>query len=161
LNANLKAFLDTIAHSEGTKDIGDDGYNVIVGSRPMQAITFSSYHDHPRITVRIRKDNPSTPFDEELLSSAAGRYQILIRYFDAYKKSLNLPDFSPTSQDAIALQLIRECNALDDVLEGRFEKAIDKCKSRWASLPGAGYNQHENTLLALRTAFINFGGSLS
>ena len=161
MNSNLSAFLSTIAFSEGTKDLGHDGYDVIVGSKPSQVITFSSFRDHPRIVVRLRKDNPFTKVSEELLSSAAGRYQILERYFDAYKKQLNLGDFSPASQDAIAIQLFNECKAYDDILAGFFEKALQKCVSRWASLPGAGYNQHENTVASLRTAYINYGGTLS
>lgn len=94
-------------------------------------------------------------------STAAGRYQILERYFDAYRVQLNLPDFGPASQDAIAVQLIRECRALADIEAGRFDAAIRKCASRWASLPGAGYQQHENRLDDLRTAYVAAGGSLA
>lgn len=158
---NLSAFLDTIAYSEGTKGLGDNGYNILVGSRPSQIITFSSYSDHPRIYVRVRADNPKTAVDEEIISSAAGRYQILARIYDAYKEPLKLGSFSPTSQDAIAKQLIRECGAMDHVLSGNFEKAITLCKSRWASLPGAGYGQHENSMLALRSAYHAYGGKFS
>ncbi len=161
MNSNLKAFLSTIAFSEGTKDLGDDGYNILVGSRPSQVITFSSYSDHPRICIRVRKDNPQTAFDEEILSTAAGRYQILERIFDHYKKQLKLKDFGPESQDAIAIQLIRECSALEPITAGRFETAVTKCRSRWASLPGAGYNQHENTMASLRLAYTDFGGKFS
>jgi hypothetical protein len=32
-NPNIKAFLDTIAYSEGTIHIGDNGYNVFFGRR--------------------------------------------------------------------------------------------------------------------------------
>ncbi|MGC7995735.1 lysozyme, partial [Salmonella enterica] len=76
-----------------------------------------------------------------LSSTAAGRYQLLARYFDAYKKQLNLPDFSPASQDAIALQQIKERGALADVDAGRFDIAVGKVRNIWASLPGAGYGQ--------------------
>lgn len=150
--SNLTAFLDTIARSEGTASIGDRGYNCLVGSTPTQPLLFGSYRDHPRTKIQLRPD---------LISTAAGRYQILARYFDAYKAQLRLPDFSPSSQDSIAVQLIRECKALDDVNDGRFDQAIAKCASRWASLPGAGYGQHENQLAALRTAFIAAGGMLA
>jgi len=145
---NLKAFLTMIAVSEGTAGIGDNGYNVIVG----QAL-FRSYADHPRQRVFVKRINQ--------YSTAAGRYQILAKYFDAYKKQLNLPDFSPDSQDKIAIQLIKECRALDDVNSGRFVQAVEKCRSRWASLPGAGYGQHENSLTALQSAYVNAGGVIS
>src|ERR1700742_991434 len=98
---NLDAFLKMIGFSEGTLFIphSDEGYRVIVGSTPAHPHLFLSYADHPRIAVRL---SPT------LTSTAAGRYQILERFYDSYKTSLNLPDFSPTSQDAIATQMIRE-----------------------------------------------------
>lgn len=145
---NRKAFLAMIAVSEGTKGHGDDGYNVIVGGE-----LFSSYADHPRKLVVLNKRG--------LKSTAAGRYQLLARYYDAYKKQLNLPDFSPASQDAIAIQQIKERKALDDVDAGRFELAVKKCRNIWASLPGAGYGQHENTIEYLKKAYAAAGGSIA
>lgn len=136
----LKAFLSLIAFSEGTKGKGDDGYNVIVGGE-----LFHNYSDHPRKKVYIKRiDNYST---------AAGRYQILSRLYDFYKKAMSLPDFSPASQDRIALRLIGECKAAHDIEEGRIREAITKCKSRWASFPGAGYKQHENKMESLLKAY--------
>jgi len=144
MNSNRKAFLDMIATSEGTIGHGDNGYNVDVGGK-----LFQGYADHPRILVKL---------SPVLKSTAAGRYQLLSKYFDYYKKLLKLPDFSPDSQDAIAIQQIRECKALADVDEGRFDMAVQKCAHIWASLPGAGYNQHENKLEDLRAAYIEAGG---
>jgi muramidase (phage lysozyme) len=159
--SNLRAFLDMIAFSEGTLAIGDRGYNCIVGSKPSQPILFGSYSDHPRLKVKLRDDDKLTPADESLLSTAAGRYQILARIFDGYRKQLNLPDFGPASQDAIAIQLIRERDALEDATAGRFEDAVRKCSSAWASLPGAGYGQHENAVARLRDAYVKAGGALA
>lgn len=142
---NRQAFLTMIATSEGTAPLGDNGYNVLVGGK-----LFKGYADHPRILVDLPRLG--------IKSTAAGRYQILARYFDVYKKQLKLPDFSPASQDAIAVQMIRECGALDDVDAGRVGAAIEKCKSRWASLPGAGYGQHEQNRDFLVSAYIKAGG---
>jgi muramidase (phage lysozyme) len=155
---NTTAFLGMIAKSEGTYFIGECGYNVIVGSTRTQPLLFKSYADHPRMRIMVRKDDPRTPQNEELVSTAAGRYQILARYFDSYKKSLNLPDFGPQSQDAIAVQMIREQKALDDVIMGHVELAVGKCSNIWASLPGAGYGQHENAIVKCRQWFIECGG---
>lgn len=149
---NIDAFLAMIAASEGTARIGDRGYNVLVGSTPEHPHLFDSYADHPRVRVRL---------SDTLTSTAAGRYQILERYFDAYKAQLHLSDFGPASQDAIATQMIRECGALADVAAGRFDEAVTKCASRWASLPGASYGQHENKLADLRQAFTGAGGTLA
>jgi len=158
MSPNLKAFLDMIAHSElGDALIAasDNGYNVIVGSTARNPRLFASYADHPRelVTMVIR--------GKILKSTAAGRYQILSRYFAAYKQRLGLKDFGPDAQDAIAIQMIRECKALPDIEAGRFAQAVEKCRSRWASLPGAGYDQHENKLNDLQAAFTKAGGKLA
>lgn len=152
--SNLAAFLQMIAVSEGTRDIpgGDNGYRVIVGSTPQKPSLFDSYADHPRVHVRL---------SSTLYSTAAGRYQILERYFDAYKKQLTLPDFSPASQDAIATQMIRERGALPDVEAGRFDAAISRCANLWASLPGAQYGQHTNLIADLRAAYQAAGGTFA
>ncbi|WAR43628.1 glycoside hydrolase family 24 protein [Methylomonas rapida] len=147
MNANRKAFLDMIAHSEGTstcKATRHNGYDVIVGGT-----VFTDFSDHPRKLVQL---------NTRLKSTAAGRYQLLMRYWDVYKKQLKLPDFSPASQDAVAIQQIREQKALADVDAGRFEVAVAKCANIWASFPGAGYGQHENTLAALQKAYVEAGG---
>ncbi len=152
LAPNLGAFLDMLAASEiGPKllAVTDDGYNVIVGSIPAKPILFSDYANHPQ------KHNPA------MNSDAAGRYQFMGRYWSHYKLQLGLPDFGPESQDKWAIQLIKECRALDDVMTGHFDKAVAKCSSRWASLPGAGYGQHENQLTALEDAYERAGGTFA
>ncbi len=153
--SNRHAFLSMIAYSEiGTAllAVSDDGYNVIVGSTAAYPTLFGSYADHPRQLVHL------TP---TLSSTAAGRYQLLARYFDVYKRFLGLPDFSPSSQDAIAIQQIRECRALGDVDAGNFADAVEKVAHIWASLPGAGYGQHENEIASLQAAYVRYGGILA
>lgn len=130
MNKNLKSFLNTIGFSEGAD------YNTLVGGGK-----FTSFADHPRVKVFLPKLN--------IHSTAAGKYQILARYFDAYKKTLNLKDFSPASQDAIATQMIKEQRAMDDIEAGDIAKAILKCSNIWASFPGAGYGQHEHKMADL------------
>lgn len=156
MSPNLKAFLDMIAYSEIGPQLlkkSDNGYDVIVGSTPLKPDLFRSYKDHPRKVVKLSNGIPS---------SAAGRYQILERYYDAYRLQLGLADFGKVSQDLIALQLIKECKALGDIEAGRFDQAVFKCKSRWASLPGANYpGQRMNPLATLRTAYTNAGGLIA
>ena len=55
-----------------------------------------------------------------------------------------LKDFSPKSQDAVALQQIKERGALPMIDRGDIRQAIDRCSNIWASLPGAGYGQFEH-----------------
>ncbi len=149
MSPNLKAFLDMLAFSEGTARVpnSDNGYRVIVGGS-----TFTSYADHPRKLVTL------TP---KLKSTAAGRYQLLARYFDAYKKLLKLPDFSPPSQDAIAIKQIAEQGALKAIEAGDLVSAVKYCANIWASLPGAGYGQREESMPKLKAAYLKAGGTLS
>lgn len=155
MHPNVKAFLDTIALSELGPDLlvaSDNGYNVIVGSTARNPHLFNSYADHPRQMVKLIVRG------QQLTSSAAGRYQVLMRYYDSYKRSLALPNFGPDAQDAIAVQMIMECHALELIIAGKFEAAINICASRWASFPGAGYNQNEHRLSYLQAAYIAAGG---
>ncbi|MFI0472255.1 glycoside hydrolase family 104 protein, partial [Halomonas sp. HMF6819] len=74
------------------------------------------------------------------------RYQILSRFWDHYRKTLALPDFGPLSQDRYAIQQLREQRALPLIKAGRIKEAIARCANIWASMPGAGYGQHEHTV---------------
>ena len=155
MNTNIRAFLDMIAHSEigdALLSHSDNGYNVIVGSKPDNMHLMANYSGHPKILVTL---SPT------LKSTAAGRYQLLGKYYDYYAKLLDLSDFSPDSQDAIAIQQIKECKALEDVEKGRFSVAVSKCAHIWASLPGAGYGQHENKLANLQSVYQDSGGTLA
>lgn len=145
MNRNCKAFLDMIAWSEGTLGRGDNGYNVLVGGD-----LFEGYADHPRKKIKVR---------DGLWSTAAGRYQILARNFDFYSRYLGLKGFGPASQDAIAMHMLGECHALEDIDAGRIERAVRKCASRWASFPGAGYNQPERSMAKLLDAYTRAGGT--
>ena len=152
---NRTAFLYTLRYSEIGPDlmaVSDEGYNVLVGSTPKKPNLFTSYADHPRQKIYI----PNL----KIWSTGAGAYQFLARTFDAYKKLLKLPDFSPASQDAMALQEIREQGGLTLLDAGDFDGAVTACSNIWASLPGAGYGQHENQIAALRGVYTKAGGTL-
>ncbi len=149
---NVLAFLDMLAWSEGTDHPNqrseNDGYDVIVGGA-----LFSDYADHPRRLIDLPRLG--------IKSTAAGRYQLLSRYWDAYRKQLGLRDFGPISQDKVALQQVRERRALADIQAGRIEQAIAKCRNIWASLPGAGYGQREHRLDALLATYRKAGGEIT
>ncbi|HEE9988397.1 TPA: glycoside hydrolase family 104 protein [Citrobacter freundii] len=150
-NKQRKAFLDMLAWSEGTDKKGQPtnnrGYDVIVGGS-----LFTDYSDHPRKLVTL---NP------KLKSTASGRYQLLSRWWDAYRKQLGLKDFSPASQDAVALQQIKERRALELIDSGDIRQAIDRCSNIWASLPGAGYGQFEHKADNLIAKFKEAGGTVN
>ena len=148
MQTNEHAFLDMLAVSEGTFGHGDNGYNVLVGGD-----LFHDYSKHPDVLVTLNKAG--------LKSTAAGRYQFLKRTWDSLAAKLHLTDFSPAAQDVAALKLIAEHGAADDVRSGRFADAVAKCAPIWASLPGAGYGQRENSMKSLEAAYIGAGGRLA
>ena len=149
INNQRKAFLDMLAWSEGTDNgrqkTRNHGYDVIVAESYFQLL------DHPRKLVTL---NP------KLKSTGAGRYQLLSRWWDAYRKQLGLKDFSPKSQDAVALQQIKERGALPMIDRGDIRQAIDRCSNIWASLPGAGYGQFEHKADSLIAKFKEAGGTV-
>ena len=143
MDNKLKAFLDMIAFSEGTstsKYTKDNGYDVIVGG-VNSPNTFTDMSKHPNILVTVNKAG--------LKSTAAGRYQQLYKNWIYYKPLLGLKGYYPEDQDAMAIQLIKECKALPLIEAGDIAGAIAACKSRWASLPGAGYGQYEHSVSTL------------
>lgn len=149
---NVTAFLDMLAQSEIGKRLlalSDDGYDCLVGSTPANPLLFDDYSRHPGI------------LNHAMNSTAAGRYQLLYRYYEPYRSLLNLPDFGPESQDAIAIQQIKESHAYGLIVAGQFDAAVAKCNHIWASLPGAGYGQHVNDLAALRDSYLDAGGTVA
>lgn len=142
---NVPAFLDLIGISEGTSTsrlTKNDGYDVIVTGVDGPEV-FTSYADHPFAGGRAPKIIRTTPM---LLSTASGRYQILLRYFEAYKKTLGLRDFSPLSQDRVAIQMLRERKAIDAIVAGDIMSAISAASNIWASFPGNPYGQNPHTM---------------
>ena len=97
INNQRKAFLDMLAWSEelitDVQKTRNHGYD----RHCRQESYFTDYSDHPRKLITL---NP------KLKSTGAGRYQLLSRWWDAYRKQLGLKDFSPKSHDAVALQQI-------------------------------------------------------
>ena len=119
--ANTRKFLDFLAKAEGAD------YDVVVGGS-----RFTDFRAHPRVVGLRTKEGPST---------AAGRYQITATTYDDIAPKLGITDFSPASQDRIALELIRRKGALEDIRSGNFQAAIDKLGGTWASLPSSPYSQ--------------------
>jgi muramidase (phage lysozyme) len=156
MTPNEVAFLRMIAWSEGTLEhplTKCGGYDVIVTGVDGKPEIFSNYSDHPFAFRPPKRLN-----QEGLFSTASGRYQLLFKYFEAYKKSLHLPDFSPKSQDIIALQQIKECGAINNINSDNISQAIRQCSNIWASLPGNSYGQRQNELDNLVEKFQEFVG---
>ena len=141
MEAAVRAYLALAAWSEGTSTspaTKNDGYDVIVTGIDGKPEIFQSYADHPFAFGRPAKIIREAP--GELRSTAAGRYQILLKWWRAYKAMLNLPDFTPQSQDAVAIRQLKERGAIDLILQDKIPEAIAESSHIWASFPGT-YSQ--------------------
>ena len=149
INNQRKAFLDMLAWSEGTDNgrqkTRNHGYDVIVGGE-----LFTDYSDHPRKLVTL---NP------KLKSTGAGRYQLLSRWWDAYRKQLGLKDFSRKVRTLWHCSRLRSVALLPMIDRGDIRQAID----RWQYLgftAGAGYGQFEHKADSLIAKFKEAGGTV-
>ena len=150
INNQRKAFLDMLAWSEGTDNgrqkTRNHGYDVIVGEE-----LFTDYSDHPRKLVTLNQTPNQQAPDATSFFPLVGCLP---------QKQLGLKDFSPKSQDAVALQQIKERGALPMIDRGDIRQAIDRCSNIWASLPGAGYGQFEHKADSLIAKFKEAGGTV-
>lgn len=135
ISPNLKKFLALIGFSEGAD------YNTIVTGADGKPETFTDFSHHP-FQDRPAKYIGKNKAGEDVYSTASGRYQILYKkIWLPYQAMFHLPDFSPVSQDTVAVQLIKECGALPNIEAGDVQSAVLKCASRWASFPSNNYHQ--------------------
>ena len=148
INNQRKAFLDMLAWSEGT----DNGRQKTRNQRADAArCRFTDYSDHPRKLVTLNpKLNQQAP-------DATSFFPLWVGCLPqaAWPESL-----SPKSQDAVALQQIKERGALPMIDRGDIRQAIDRCSNIWASLPGAGYGQFEHKADSLIAKFKEAGGTV-
>lgn len=124
--SNVRNFLNFLSKAEGAS------YNTIVGGG-----SFSDFSKHPNVVGLRTANGPST---------AAGAYQITGTTYRDVAGKLGIKDFSETSQDQIAIELIRQKGALNDVANGNWEAAINKLGGVWASLPSSQYGQAKRSM---------------
>src|SRR5512135_3082316 len=105
--SNLRAFLMMIRVAEGTD--ADDGYRYLFGSTKTHPRLFKSYADHPKVYTPFHQTEGHINY-----TSDAGAYQFLRPTWERVRDKLHLIDFSPASQDAAAIELIRERHAYED-----------------------------------------------
>ncbi|KAB8314404.1 lysozyme [Tolypothrix campylonemoides VB511288] len=137
----LSAFLATIRWAEtGTSE--PESYRKLVFNG-----TFDDFSTHP-LKKQCAPINGKT-----VCSTAAGAYQMLDKSWYDLAPKLNLKDFSPASQDKMAIEYIRRNNALGDIEVGRFDTAACKVGRVWASLICNSYNQNPRTIEELRNYY--------
>lgn len=133
----MQAFLATIRWAE-TGTSGTESYRKLVFNG-----TFNSFSTHPLIKQCASINGKKT------CSTAAGAYQMLDKSWWDLQPKLNLPDFSPASQDRMAIEYIRRNGAISDIESGHFAKAACKVGKIWASFPCNSYNQNPKNISEL------------
>jgi len=155
LDTDIKAVLRTIRRGEGT--IAPDGYSYLFGSSPKNNRRFTDFSTHPnqRFTFTI---NGVTN-----ITSAAGAYQILKKTFDTLCFKYGFKDFTPQTQDLMALALFDTRGCLKAVADGNFfdPEIMDRLNNEWASLPMAGYGQPEKSMDQVKRWYIMEGGIIA
>jgi muramidase (phage lysozyme) len=119
--ANIDNYLEFLSKAEGAD------YDTIVGGGK-----FKDFSKHPGVVGTTTREGPST---------AAGKFQITKTTYDDIAPKIGVTDFSPESQKKIALKLIEDKGALEDVQKGDYEAANAKLGKVWASLPSSPYKQ--------------------
>lgn len=128
-NKNVKAFLDAIAESEGGNYHAKYGYGWAKGFQT-GIWTFTDESTHP-----------GAGYGDSI--TASGRYQINIVTWREYAEKMGLTDFSPHTQDLMAVDILRTLGVIDEIKAGDIPGAMPKVATRWAALPeGPGKANH-------------------
>ena len=145
MHQNVKAILKVIRWAEGT--LNEKGYNTIYSYK-----YFSDFSNHPNIKVCANN----------ICSTAAGAYQFLYSTFKEESKRIGTKDFSPETQDKLAISRLKYRKAYKPLIEGDILLVLDRISWEWASLPnryGKGrYGQPIKTLNQVLSKYIEFGG---
>jgi muramidase (phage lysozyme) len=130
-NDNIQAFLKAIADAEG------GGYDFKYGAvkeKRNDPWRFTDYSTHP---------GPGCGG----VTTASGMYQInKVTWQDHGERRMGLTDFTPETQDLIAVSILRGLDVIDKIKSGDIETGVSRASKQWAALPeGKGktgrYNQ--------------------
>jgi muramidase (phage lysozyme) len=119
-NVNVQAFLRAISDAEGGE------YNFLFGAvkgRRNDRWRFSDYSTHP---------GPGA----DGATTAAGVYQINKRtWADHGTRRMGLTDFTPETQDLIAVSMLDGLGVIGEIKRGDIEPALGQASKLWAALP--------------------------
>jgi len=118
-NKNVAAFLKAIAGAEGGGY--DFKYGAVKGKRndPWRFVDMST-HPGPGAGGR---------------STAAEMYQITVDTWRDHGGKMGLTDFSPRTQDLIAVEMLRSVSVIDEIEAGDVAGAMPRSAAKWAALP--------------------------
>jgi len=127
---NIAAYIKAIAVAEGGGY--DFKYGAVKGKRN-DPWRFSDYSTHP---------GPGRGGT----TTAAGMYQINMVTWRDHGGKMGLTDFSPKTQDLIAVEILRSIGVVDKIKAGDVAGAMPRAAGKWAALPqGPGRSsRHSN-----------------
>lgn len=124
---NVSAFLKAIALAEGGGY--DFKYGAVKGKRN-DPWRFSDFSTHP-----------GPGFGGK--TTAAGMYQITVDTWRQHGGSMGLTDFSPKTQDLMAVEILRSIGVIEMIKAGDVARALGPAAAKWAALPmGPGLGNH-------------------
>jgi muramidase (phage lysozyme) len=118
-DANVSAFLKAIAEAEG------GGYDFKYGAnkgKRNDPWRFADFSSHPGAGAGGK-------------TTAAGMYQITIDTWRQHGGKMGLTDFSPKSQDLMAIEILRSVGVIDNIQRGDVAGAMGPAANKWAALP--------------------------
>jgi RHS repeat-associated protein len=123
IGRSVDAFLHTITLAEW------GAYDRLFGGG-----TFSDYSTHP----------PGVMINGTYYS-AAGAYQITLGSWKYYGNMLGLTDFSPQTQDSIAIEMLTQDRVMPLLSAGNIGGAASLASGTWSSLPGGSQQRVDTT----------------
>ncbi|MFC6690958.1 MULTISPECIES: lysozyme family protein [Pseudomonas] len=111
-NKNVKAFLVAIAESEGGSYHAKYGYGWAPGFKTGKW-TFTDESTHPGAGHGGK-------------TTASGMYQITIATWREYAEKMGLTDFTPNTQDLIAVDILRTLGVIDKIKAGDIPGAMPR-----------------------------------
>ncbi|MFC0250986.1 glycoside hydrolase family 24 protein [Massilia consociata] len=148
---NVAAFLKAIAEAEGGGY--DFKYGALKGRR------------NDRWRFKDTSTHPGAGIDGK--STAAGMYQITRPTWRHHGGKLGLTDFSPQTQDLIAVEILRSLGVIEQIKAGELEAVMPKVARIWAALPkGEGQGNHyphqrHVSFDSFLSAYVDAGGKVA
>ena len=92
-------------------------------------------------------------------------YQINKSTWNEMGAKMGLSDFSPETQDLLAVEILRTIHIIDNIVAGDIDTALNAASRRWAALPqgpneGGRYNQPYMSYEKFIDTYKKLGGSV-
>lgn len=149
---NAKAFYMVVR--KGESSVYPDAYSMVNKAAPddeARGVLNHKFYDFSK--------HPYEGMSTKQGGYAAGAPQYIPSTWRELADRYGFTGFTPQEQDEGFIGCLVKRGALDDVLAGRFNVAVAKCRLEWTSLPGAGESNASWTMEKARSLYQSYGGS--